>query len=230
MWNKLDHIVAVSDECSQTFLKEYPDFKEKTLVIENILSPTFIKEQASLEVPIEIKKSPTKTILVTVGRLSHAKGLDQAIRACKKLVDEGYDIAWYVVGYGPLEDTLKKLIDLLALQDRFILLGKKVNPYPYIKACDIYVQPSRYEGKAVTIREAQILGKPVVITNFPTAKSQACDEFDALITPLSIDGIVTGIQRLIEDRQLKESLISNISKEDYGNELEVEKLYQLMEA
>ncbi|MCM3111541.1 glycosyltransferase [Lederbergia lenta] len=230
MWNKLDHIVAVSDECSQTFLKEYPDFKEKTLVIENILSPTFIKEQANLEVPVEIKKSPTKTTLVTVGRLSHAKGLDLAIRACKKLIDLGYDIAWYVVGYGPLEDTLKKLIDELALQDCFILLGKKVNPYPYIKACNIYVQPSRYEGKAVTIREAQILEKPVVITNFPTAKSQACDEFDALITPLSIDGIVTGTQRLIEDRQLKEGLISNISKKDYGNELEVEKLYQLMEA
>ena len=92
------------------------------------------------------------------------------------------------------------------------------------------MQPSRYEGKAVTIREAQILEKPVVITNFPTAKSQAQDEFDALITPLTIKGIVKGITRLIDDEDLRESLISNIKKKDYGNENEVEKLYQLIES
>ncbi|KAB7708170.1 glycosyltransferase [Bacillus aerolatus] len=230
MWNKVDHIVAVSEECSKTFLNVFPDYKEKTTVIENILSPQMVKEQAKLEVPIEIKKAPGKTMLVTVGRLSHAKGLDQAVRACRELLDDGYDIEWYVVGYGPLEDELKKLINELNLQDRFFLLGKKVNPYPYIKACDIYVQPSRYEGKAVTIREAQILEKPVVITNFPTAKSQARDEFDALITPLTIAGIANGIKRLVDDKDLKENLISNIRKKDYGNMAEVEKLYQLMEA
>lgn len=230
MWDKLDNIVVVSEECSKTFLNIFPDYKEKTSVIENILSPELIKEQANLEVPSEIKKSPGKTILVTVGRFSHAKGLDHAIRACKKLLNAGYDIEWYVVGYGPLEAELRNLISELDLQDSFFLLGMKINPYPYMKACDIYVQPSRYEGKAVTIREAQILEKPVVITNFPTAKSQAQDEFDALITPLNIDGIVNGIKRLIDDEQLREKLISNIQNKDYGNETEVEKLYQLIEA
>jgi len=134
-----------------------------------------------------------------------------------------------VVGYGPLEKDLQKLINELELNERFFLLGKKVNPYPYIKACDIYVQPSRYEGKAVTVREAQILKKPVVITNFPTARSQAQDEYDALITSKDIEGIVMGVQRLIDDEQLRDQLISNVSKNNYGNEEEVEKLYQLIE-
>ena len=155
MWENLDNIVAVSEDCSKTFLTIYPDFKEKTTVIENILSAQMVKEQANAEIPAEIPLSSGKTILVTVGRLSHAKGLDGAVRVCKKLLDEGYDIEWYVVGYGPLEEELTKLIKELDLQCRFFLLGKKINPYPYIKACDIYVQPSRYEGKAVTIREAQ---------------------------------------------------------------------------
>ena len=83
------------------------------------------------------------------------------------------------------------------MTDRFILLGKKVNPYPYIKKCDIYCQPSRYEGKAVTVGEAQILAKPVVITNYPTAKSQVKDGFDGYITELSVEGIVDGIEKLI---------------------------------
>ena len=57
------------------------------------------------------------------------------------------------------------------MEDEVIILGKKANPYPYIKKCDIYIQPSRYEGKAVTVLEAQMLGKPVVITDFPSSDS-----------------------------------------------------------
>jgi glycosyltransferase involved in cell wall biosynthesis len=228
MWKQLDQIVAVSEECSNTFLDIFPDFKKKTMVIENILSPEFVKQQAELGSALEMKKHPEKTVIVSVGRLSHAKGFDQAIRACRQLVDKGYDIAWYVVGYGSLETELQKLIKELKLENHFFLLGKKTNPYPYIKACDIYVQPSRYEGKAVTIREAQILGRPVVITNFPTAKSQANDGKDALITPLGVDGIVAGIQRLLENPLLTEDLSKNTTKIDYGNEQEIHKLYRLI--
>ncbi len=230
MWNKLDNIVAVSEECSNTFLNLFPAQRQKTMVIENILSPAFIRKQADEVQPEEMKRIPGKTSLLTVGRLTHAKGLDHAIKACKELINAGYDIEWYVVGYGPLEADLRELINQLDLSDRFFLLGKKTNPYPYIKACDIYVQPSRYEGKAVTIREAQILGKPVVITNFPTAKSQASDGIDALITEQNIAGIVNGIQRLIENNDLRRKLISNVLSMDYGNENEIEKLYSLIES
>lgn len=230
MWEKVDKIVAVSEDCSKTFLNIFPDFSHKTTVIENILSPQFIREQAVMDDPIELNKIFVKTILLTVGRLTPAKGLDDAIRACKELVEKGYNVAWYVVGYGPLESDLKKLIKELGMQSHFFLLGKKTNPYPYIKKCDIYVQPSRYEGKAVTIREAQILGKPVVITNFPTAKSQAIDGFDAIITPQNIEGVVKGIQNIIDNPGLRERLIANVLSKDYGNECEIDKLYRLIEA
>lgn len=230
MWRKLDEIVVVSEECAQTFLNDFPDFKDRTTVIENILSPEFIKEQAQLENPKEITKVLGKTILLTVGRLTHAKGLDEAVRACKKLVDDGLDIEWYVVGYGPLENELRTLIKNLGVEKQFILLGKKTNPYPYIKSCDIYVQPSRYEGKAVTIREAQVLGKPVVLTNFPTAKSQAINGFDALITECGQDGIFRGLREIIKNDALRKKLVSNVLSNDYGNENEINKIYGLMDA
>jgi glycosyltransferase involved in cell wall biosynthesis len=229
MWEKLDHIVAVSDDCLENFLKGYPACKNKGLVIENMLSPNMIREQARKEIPEEIRKVPGRTILVTVGRFTHAKGLDLAVKACRRLIDDGFDIAWYVAGYGPLENMLRRLIAECGLQERFILLGKKVNPYPYIHACDVYVQPSRYEGNAVTVREAQILQKPVVLTGFPTAKSQAQNGYDALITPLSVHGIAEGIKRMIAEEHLRERLISNLQNNDYGNEAEVNKLYQLID-
>jgi glycosyltransferase involved in cell wall biosynthesis len=227
MWNEVDRIVAVSDSCKDSFLRTLPSFEDKVDVIENILSPDFVIEQSKENVAEEIPLNDGRTKLVTVGRLSYAKGIDDAAWACRKLVDQGFDIEWYIVGYGPEEGDIKELITKLDIQDRFIMLGKKMNPYPYIQVCDIYVQPSRYEGKAVTVREAQILGKPVLVTNFSTAKSQVQDGIDGLITPLGIDGIVDGVKTLILDKELRDKLVINTRVTDYGNSSEVEKLYTL---
>ncbi|PFS63112.1 glycosyl transferase [Bacillus cereus] len=228
MWSKMDNIVAVSEGCRDSFLSILPNVNKNVEIIENILSPEFVREQAHGEdVMKELKMKSGKIKLVTVGRLSYAKGIDVAMRALRKLLDEGYDMEWYVVGYGALEAELRKLLAELNLEKHFFLLGKKTNPYPYIKACDIYVQPSRYEGKAVTVREAQIIGKPVLITNFSTAKSQVQDGIDGLITEMGIDGVVNGIKRLIEDKELREALIENTLKGEYGNRNEINKLYAL---
>ncbi|WP_270344019.1 glycosyltransferase [Bacillus mobilis] len=228
MWNKMDNIVAVSEGCRDSFLSILPNVNKNVEIIENILSPEFVREQADREdVMKELQMKPGKIKLVTVGRLSYAKGIDVAMHALRKLLDEGYDMEWYVVGYGALEAELRKLLAELKLEKHFFLLGKKTNPYPYIKACDIYVQPSRYEGKAVTVREAQIIGKPVLITNFSTAKSQVQDGIDGLITEMGINGIVNGIKRLIEDKELREALVENTLKGEYGNRNEINKLYAL---
>ncbi|WHY75028.1 glycosyltransferase [Fictibacillus enclensis] len=229
MWERMDHLVAVSNGCRDSFLSVYPHFQDRLEVIENILTPEFIYEQAQLSELPKLTKRPNETVLVTVGRLSHAKGIDDAARACRKIVDEGYQVKWYIVGYGPLESELKRLIDELNINEHFILLGKKTNPYPFINACDIYVQPSRYEGKAVTVREAQILEKPVLITDFPTAKSQLEDGIDGVITQQGVEGVTEGIIQLINNQQKVASLRENTKRRSYGNAKEVEKLYELIE-
>ncbi len=94
MWNKLDHIVAVSEECQSSFLNLFPSIRHKTTVIENIFSPSFIKTNAEHDVHDEMGAHPQRIKLMTVGRLTYAKGLDDAVKACKKLVDLGYDLEW----------------------------------------------------------------------------------------------------------------------------------------
>jgi glycosyltransferase involved in cell wall biosynthesis len=228
MWSKMDNIVAVSEGCRDSFLSSLPNVNKKVEIIENILSPEFVCEQAYQEdITEEIQVKSGKVKLVTVGRLSYAKGIDLAMYALRDLIDQGYDIEWYVVGYGAQEAELRKLLAELNLEKRFFLLGKKINPYPYIKACDIYVQPSRYEGKAVTVREAQIIGKPVLITNFSTANSQVRDGVDGIVTEMGINGIVNGIKKLIGDKELREKLAENTLKGEYGNRNEIDKLYAL---
>lgn len=227
MWDKFDYIMAVSEECKNAFLKKYPSLHNKVKVMENITSPDFIRKMSEEKVDDDISKDNSFKLL-SVARLSHAKGIDNAVRALRILHDRGLtNIKWYVVGYGGDEAMIKELIEENKLKDSFILLGKKTNPYPYMKACDIYVQPSRYEGKAVTVGEAQILGKPIIITNYTTAKSQVKDNIDGYICELSIEGIANGIEKIYRGKELREKLENNCKNADYSNSCELKKLYKL---
>ena len=175
MWDKFDYIIAVSEECKNSFIKKYPSLKDKIKVMENITSPDFIRTMAKESIEEDIKNDNSFK-LVSVARLSHAKGIDNAVRALKILHNRGLtNIKWYVVGYGRDEAMIRNLIKENNLEDSFILLGKKINPYPYMKMADLYVQPSRYEGKAVTVGEAQIIGKPVIITNYTPSAIPSSD-------------------------------------------------------
>lgn len=226
IWNKYDYIASISEDCTKSLLKFYPTLKDKIILIENITSPNFVKEKSLEKIKFEFSKDYFN--IVSVGRLCYAKGFDEGIKALKKLQELGYrNIKWYVIGYGSDEQLLKKLIKENRLEDYFILLGKINNPYPYMKACDLYVQCSRYEGKAVTVSEAQILGKPVLITNYPTAKSQIRDGVDGIICELSPEGIANGIERLYLNRKILQKFEKECNERDFSNSKELEKLYEL---
>jgi glycosyltransferase involved in cell wall biosynthesis len=229
VWNKFDYIASISEACTRSFLIKYPSLKDKMILIENITSPGFIKKMADDHPSCKGKNGNQAFHILSVGRLSYAKGFDLAIQALRKLHDKGLtNIRWFVVGYGGFEATLKELIAKNNLQDCFVLLGKKTNPYPYVKSCDLYVQPSRYEGKAVTVTEAKILGKPILITNYPTAGSQLEDGLEGLICDLSVEGIAEGIENLYRNAGLRQTLIHNLKSRNYSNEHELHKLYQIL--
>jgi glycosyltransferase involved in cell wall biosynthesis len=134
------------------------------------------------------------------------------------------DLEWHAIGFGPDEKELKALIEAHALQDRFLLVGKKVNPYPCIRSCDIYVQPSRYEGKAVAVREAQTLGRPVVVRNFDTAHDQVRHGWDGIVSGHSAEELADSIEGLMEDEALMTKLSSNALATDYSNRDAVTKM------
>lgn len=227
MWRQFDAIIAVSEECKQAFIHKYPSLKNHTIVIENIASPDIVQTLANEEISHPMM-TDNRFKIITVARLSYAKGIDQAIKALAILKKRGYqNIVWYVIGYGGDEVMLKSLIAKHNLQENFILLGKKINPYPFMKTADLYVQPSRYEGKAVTVTEAQILMKPVLITNYPTAASQVRDGLDGVICKQSPVGIARGIEELYHNEALRKQLNTNCKQTDYHNSDELEKLYEL---
>lgn len=224
---KMDYIVGVSDQTVRTFIELFPEFESKVIISENIISESFMKSEADkLDVSNEMDDSCFK--LLSIGRFCEAKNFDNIPEIASIIKSKGVDFKWYIIGYGADENLIKSKIAQYNMEDTVIILGKKENPYPYIKACDIYVQPSRYEGKCVAVREAQILNKPVIITSYASSKSQLQDGFDGVIVPMDNQGCADGIVKVIDDKDLQNQLIENTKKTDYTNSKEIEKLYKLI--
>ena len=230
VWGQLDYIASISDEVGEKFVETFPALKDKIIPIENILSSTFIRQRAE-EDTISLGSNPSTTKLLTIGRYSPPKKMEEIPAICRRIVDAGIDVQWFIIGFGSTEIEQEVLDNakLEGMSDRVRLLGKKENPYPYIKACDIYVQPSRYEGKSITVREAQILCKPVIVTNYPTASSQIHDGVDGIIVPMEVDACAQEMVEFIRDKEKQKRIVVYLKAHDYGNENEIDKIYQLCE-
>lgn len=241
VWDSFDYIASISSEAAKTFLQVFPALAPKIIEIENILSTAFVRDRAEefdAQNPLLTAHSSQLTAdkkyinLLSVGRFCEAKNYDNVPDICKRTLEilkgEGVDIRWYIIGFGADENLIRQKIAESGMQEHVIILGKKENPYPYIKACDIYVQPSRYEGKSVTVREAQMLYKPVVVTNYPTASSQIQDGKDGVIVPMENEGCAKGLAEFILDKQKQKQIIEYLKAHDYGNVGEVEKIYDLI--
>ena len=171
MWDAYDHIASISEAVTEGFLKTFPELSQKIVLIENILPEKLVRRQA-MEPIADMPRDEGEKILLSVGRFSYAKNFDNVPWICKKITEAGLNVRWYLIGFGGDEERIRNNIAEAGMEDRVIILGKRENPYPYIAPCDLYVQPSRYEGNCVTVREAQMLGKPVVITRYATSASQ----------------------------------------------------------
>lgn len=226
-WAGNDYIASISPEITKSFLKAFPGLDDKIVLIENILSPRMVIEQSNACRAKEMEGNNGVTLL-SIGRISYPKNFEIIPYVCRCLIDKGMNnFKWFILGQGNHEEIDKTVIKL-KVEDYIIFLGARENPYPYIKACDIYLQPSRYEGKSVTVREAQILQKPVIITNYPTSSSQITHRLDGIISEMAPKEIANAIIELLQDTDLKDHIISYLQNHDYGNESEINKLYQII--
>ena len=225
-WGRNDYIVSISEAVTEQFLKKFPKYENKILEIRNIISPTFVRKQAIHEDSLNELITEGITIC-SVGRIAYLKNFDNIPFIAQLMKNKGLVFHWYVIGPGNHDAIDKSIVDC-GVTDCVHFIGPKSNPYPWMNACDIYVQPSRYEGHSVTVREAQILGKPVIITNYPTAKSQIQDGVDGIICGMNNESIAEAIFSLANDKNLQQVLRNYVTSHDYGNEREVEKLYKLL--
>ncbi|MHA7964379.1 glycosyltransferase [Paenibacillus sp. CAU 1782] len=226
---ELDHLVTVSPECANVLKMRFPEHSGKVSVIHNVVSPGLIRGMAVLEREELYDRSGGEFVIVSIGRLHEQKNFALAIEACRKLLDRGLKVQWHVIGEGPERERLSDLIVSHGLEGRFVLLGLKANPYPYVQQADLYAQTSLFEGKAIAVDEAKILQKPIVITNFSTAMDQLRHGSEGLIAEMNADAVADAIVRLANDRGLRQRITGKLASQQLGTEDEIQKLYTLVE-
>lgn len=227
IYGAIDYIVSVSDQCRYQFLKVYPDMEHKAIVMENILSESLIKTQSNEKV-YDFSKPEYGVTALSIGRYDYAKNFENVPEICHLIREKGIDLKWYIIGYGNYEEKIKTAIENNHMENNVILLGKKENPYPYIERCDVYIQPSRFEGKSVTVREAQMLGKPVIIANYATAKDQVTDGIDGVIVPQPNNECADALYEVLTDQKFLSQIAVNCQQRDYTNKNEIQMIYQIL--
>lgn len=225
-----DSVVTISEECVKIWQDCFPELKNRIQCIPNITSSLFIKKMADAFYPEEYIKEENRKILLSIGRLSPQKGFDFAIDAARILKDEGLKFIWFIIGQGELKEKLQEQIKQKHLEDCFVLLGVRENPYPYIKNADLVIQPSRYEGKSVVLDETKILAKPLIVTNYPTVHDQIMDGKEGVIVDIAAEAISNGIMELLNNEILYESIKNYMTNNEYGNVSEMVTYYKLFDS
>ena len=222
---QFDRIFGVSGEVADVFKKVYPELEGKTDVFHNMLNTEMIKEKSVNGTGFTDDFKGTR--ILTVGRLMKQKAFEVSIRACLKLKKQGENIRWYVLGEGDQRNKLEALIKELNLENDFLLLGATDNPYPYMREADLYVHCSRFEGKSIAVQEAQILGKPIIVSDCSGNREQVVPDEDGIICEFKSSSIAKSIRELIHDKEKREYISRNALKKNDGQGEEIKKLLEV---
>lgn len=225
-YKKFDKIFVVSKEGKDKLLNLIPLLEKKVEVFFNIMSSNLIKDMSNNEKSFDDEFNGLR--ILTVARLTNQKGQDITIPILKRLLDEGYNLKWYCIGEGINREKYIRKIRSFNIENNYILLGNKLNPYPYIKYCDIYVQPSRFEGYCITLAEARCFNNPIITTNFVGANEQIEHEVTGLICNINEEEIYLALKRLLDDKELFNKIKNNLDKEVVDSTNEINKLYSLL--
>jgi glycosyltransferase involved in cell wall biosynthesis len=225
-YKNMNYLMSVSDENSRTLKNSFPSLADKIITVENIVSRSIILSKAQNGKSFEDDFEGIR--LLTLSRIDKTKGIDLALKACKVLVEEGFNIKWYFMGEGE-----KKLFDTLSsnfgLAGNFVFLEPKSNPFAFMKDADIYVQPSRYEGKSNAVNEAKALYKPIVITNFTTAPDHIEHMKNGIIAEMNPESLAKSIQKIIDNIDLRVKFSDHLKNNFKSNKEGVKKILNLID-
>ena len=215
-----DKIFCVSEACKNSVKKEYPKLEEKLDIFRNIID----KEKVESLSNEDIEKLSTRTNLLTIGRLEYQKGYDLLIDIAKEL--DKSQFTWYIIGTGGLYHKIQEKIIESGLQDNIILLGMKLNPYPYLKQCDIYIQPSSHEGYGIAIAEARCLNKPIIATNLACIREQIKDKETGVLCEFNKNDFVNNIRELVNSKEKRKFYESNLKEEGFKDNNDIKKIVE----
>lgn len=210
-YDKFQKVICVSQVVKTNLIKSLTiDISSKLEVVHNVLDLEEIEIKSKQK---DIHWNPDIVQVLTVGRLSAEKGHADFLPVIRKLKQKKLKFKWWIIGDGKERPKIERLIQELNLSDYVEVLGKKENPFPYYKACDIYLQPSKYEGHCVSIIEAKYFNKPIVSNNFAGITDEIENGYNGLICDMNFDSQYKALKKMIEDKALRKRFVNNLSNE-----------------
>lgn len=247
---KFDRIFGVSDEVRNVFIGAYPECSNRSMVFHNLLDVDGIRVKAlenadfsllesmaadkygairrKINEAYNVTKKEQPQILLTVGRLTAQKSFEVSIEVCKRLKEKGENIVWYVLGEGNQRHILEKLILENGLTDTFYLPGAVSNPYPYLKNCDIYIHCSKFEGKSIAVQEAQILGKPIIVSDCSGNREQVENNVDGIICEFDEKIIAENVVNLLHNDDMCRRMGKAASEKNKVENNQIQYLFDLL--
>lgn len=209
-----DSIVGVNENVQKILAELYPTYSQKMTFVENYVDVDAVCKKSK---EFMIEKPQGTTVLCSCGRLTPVKGFDLAVKAASILKEKGISFLWYFVGDGPERTKLEQMIEAYGLQENIQITGMKDNPYPYINACDIYVQSSYEESFGLTIAEAKILNKPIVTTKTVGGNIQIEHLYNGLVAEIDEKSIAEAIMKYINQEKIRDNVVKHLEGFEYSN-------------
>lgn len=218
---KYNELVFVSNDNMKNFQEVYSDIKTENMhVIYNYIDSNLVVEKSKEHIDFG---QASERKFVTVCRLVEQKALDRLIKVHGKLIKDGYDHKFYIIGDGPEKDRLNNLVEKENVKESFIILGEKENPYPYIKEADYFCLLSYFEGYGMVLEEAKILNKKIIITD--TAARESMDGYrNGVILNNDEEGIYNGLLKILKDDEVENTDF----KYEYSNYDRIQKIIDLV--
>lgn len=221
--SKMDLCIAVSDKVATSYKNRYNIATVE--VIPNIIDDYEIIKKSKLAPEVSFDKNQLN--FISVGRLDYSKNYLMLLNVAKHLIDDGYKFKVYIVGDGEENVTLQKAIINLKMEKHFILLGRKDNPYPYVKNSDLFLLSSRYEGLPTVIIEALILHIPCISTEVAGIYEILNNSF-GVITKNTENDFYLNLKHLLDNPQKIIEMKENLSNYKYNNDIIIDKIKNIL--
>ena len=225
-YKKFDKIICVSNSCAEQFRQAYPELADKVDYLYNISDVEEIKRKSN---EFEIAFQKENINIISVSRLSTEKAHVRSLKILKQLKEDGFKFCWHIVGDGDERQKIEKFINENNMMDYVKMYGNQTNPYPYIKAADLFYLGSIHEAAPMVYKEAEVLGVPVLTTNTTSAielvgeKGFVCDNDE--------ESIKLAFEQILKDEKLLKSRIlevkENLKTYKFDKEQIVEKFNRL---
>lgn len=195
-YNKMDVVVNVSKDCEDAFCHRFPDCVAEKRVIYNPIDRAKIERMAG---EYDVSKDTNRLTVITVGRLTPQKKPERLSQVAKLAQDAGLPVRFKWVGDGELHSQMMALRDKMGLTDMVEFTGFSKNPFPHIKAADIMMVTSDFEGFCLVICEAMCLGVPVISTRTAGPSEIIGNNEYGVLTDLSAEALFKALKRWIDN-------------------------------